>query len=84
MLVKRQVTQERQIDAGCAAQVVIDVIGARVGSSRQLQQGKRHIGRDGHLELGAALRGNHERVRVHAVCHLLTHDIEIRMQTRDR
>src|SRR6202167_2418627 len=57
-LMKWQVTQEGQIDAGRPGEVIVDRIRMLIHFVGQLQKRQSHIGLDGHVEIGFAVRGN--------------------------
>ena len=80
---KRQLMHEGQIEAGRAADVVVDRIGVLIHLVGELEQRERHVGSDGHVELRIAERRNHECLVVRAAGDFLAARAQAQVQAAD-
>ena len=79
---KREVSQKRQVDAGCAGEVIVNRVRVLIGLAGKLAQGQGEIGGDGHVEFGFTKRGNHDGTVADAARDLLPADTQVRRAAR--
>jgi hypothetical protein len=74
---KRQISQERQVDAGCAAEVIVNGVRVLIGPVGEFEKRQREIGGNGHVKFGFTEGGNHDGTIASTARDLLPADIEL-------
>ena len=83
-LMKRQISQKRQVDAGCAGEVIVNRVRMLIGSVGEFEQRQSKIGGNGQIEFGFTEGGNHDGTVADATRDLLPAYIQFRMQAVHR
>jgi hypothetical protein len=79
-LMKRQISQKRQIDADCAGEVIVNRVRVLIGPVGEFEQRQRKIGGNGQVEFGLTEGGNHDGAVADAARDLLPAHIQFRVQ----
>jgi len=81
---KRQVSQKRQIDAGCAGELVVNGVRVLIGPVGEFEQGQGQIGGNRQVEFGFTQGRNHDGTVADTARDLFPADIQFRVQPVNR
>ena len=81
---KRQISQKRQVDAGCTGEVIVNGVRVLIGPVGELEQGQGEIGGNTHVEFGFTEGGDDDGTVAGAARDLLPADIQFRVQPVNR
>jgi hypothetical protein len=77
---KRKISQKRQVDAGCAGEIIVNEVRVRIGSVSEFEQGQGQIGGNRQVEFGFTHRGDHDGAVADAASDQFAVNIQFRVQ----